>query len=159
MAWRGVATPELCVDLRFAASAAIDCRVLSSLLRLRLRRLVHSPSDFDVYYSGGRGRRVYRTDFRTGESTLVCMTNSEVLDMALELGEWIDMHAAEGLIMGTKSGSFRIYFFFMCAEHGVCGARHSAATVRQRGTANHRRARPTSVQSATWQARAHIRCA
>ncbi|CAM9124711.1 unnamed protein product, partial [Scytosiphon promiscuus] len=45
-----------------------------------------SPCDFDVYYSGGRGRRVYRTDFRTGESTLVCMTNSEVLDMELELG-------------------------------------------------------------------------
>lgn len=46
-----------------------------------------SPCDFDVYYSGGRGRRVYRTDFRTGESTLVCMTNSEVLDMELELGK------------------------------------------------------------------------
>eukprot|EP00903_Cladosiphon_okamuranus_P010963 g10354.t1 len=43
-----------------------------------------SPCDFDVYYSGGRGRRVYRTDFRTGESTLVCVTDSEVLDMAFE---------------------------------------------------------------------------
>lgn len=45
-----------------------------------------SPCDTDVYYSGGRGRRVYRTDFRTGESRLVCITNAAVLDMALELG-------------------------------------------------------------------------
>ncbi|CAM9252919.1 unnamed protein product, partial [Ectocarpus sp. 13 AM-2016] len=45
-----------------------------------------SPCDLDVYYSGGRGRRVYRTDFRTGESSLVCVTDSEVLDMELELG-------------------------------------------------------------------------
>ncbi|CAM9689503.1 unnamed protein product, partial [Ectocarpus fasciculatus] len=45
-----------------------------------------SPCDLDVYYSGGRGRRVYRTDFRTGESSLVCMTDSEVLDIELELG-------------------------------------------------------------------------
>ena len=62
-------------------------RICFSQLNFCLLRPLRSPCDFDVYYSGGRGRRVYRTDFRTGESRLICMTNAEVLDMALELGK------------------------------------------------------------------------
>lgn len=58
-----------------------------SLLCCSPAACMYSPCDLDVYYSGGRGRRVYRTDFRTGESSLVCMTDSEVLDIELELGE------------------------------------------------------------------------
>ena len=73
----------------FASTVIVSlCRCLEivpSLPPSLPRRL--SPCDYDVYYSGGRGRRVYRTDFRTSESVLVCTTKSEVLDMALERGE------------------------------------------------------------------------
>ncbi|CAM9121069.1 unnamed protein product, partial [Choristocarpus tenellus] len=43
-----------------------------------------SPCDSDVYYSGGLGRRVFRTDFTTGCSSLVCVAKAEVLDLSIE---------------------------------------------------------------------------
>lgn len=64
-----------------------------------------SPCDFDIYYSGGRGRRVYRTDFRTGESVLVCTTNAEVLDMAL-VGK-LFLKRGDGLL-AINCGRFRV---------------------------------------------------
>lgn len=70
----------------------------------------HSPCDFDVYYSGGRGRRVYRTDFRTGESTLVCVTDSEVLDMAFEMGTYF-----------VPRSSPLVFVLVVCAAHATSG--------------------------------------
>ncbi|CAM9717737.1 unnamed protein product, partial [Discosporangium mesarthrocarpum] len=43
-----------------------------------------SPHDSDIYYSGGIGQQVFRTDFRTGCSTLVCISEERILDMAIE---------------------------------------------------------------------------
>ncbi|CAM9346843.1 unnamed protein product, partial [Chrysoparadoxa australica] len=42
-----------------------------------------SSENADVYYSGGRAKQIYRTDFMTGESSLVANMWAEVLDLAL----------------------------------------------------------------------------